>query len=68
MVLWGMSLPSSWSAGFLNKVTIPCPSNSSLGLSVCCVVGSASLDLVTLGAGVWTGLGGDCPYRPTRIP
>lgn len=64
MVLWGTSLPSSRSA----KVAILCPSNLSLSLSVCRVVGSASLDLVTLGAGVWTGLGGDCPRRPTRIP
>ena len=30
MVLWDTSPPSSRSAGFLNKVTIPCPNNSSL--------------------------------------
>ena len=33
MVLWDISPPSSRSAGFLNKVAIPCPDNSSLNLS-----------------------------------
>ena len=30
MVLWDGSPPSSWSAGFPNKVTLPCPDTSSL--------------------------------------
>ena len=30
MVLWDTSPPSSQFAGFLNKVAIPCPNNSSL--------------------------------------
>ena len=32
MVLWDTSPPSSWSTGFLNKVTILCPNNPSLNL------------------------------------
>ena len=30
MVLWDVSLPSSWSAGFVNKVTLLCSRNSCL--------------------------------------
>ena len=41
MVLWDMSPPSSWSAGF------PCPNSLSLDLLACCGVSSTSLDLVT---------------------
>ena len=44
MVLWDVRLPSSWSAGFLNKVTIPRPSNSFLDLLACSVVSSMTLD------------------------
>ena len=29
MVLWDTSPPSSWSAGFPNKVAIPCPNTVS---------------------------------------
>ena len=47
MVLWDTSPPSSRSAGFLNKVTIPCPNISSLNLWACCAVSSMSLELVT---------------------
>ena len=46
MVLWDTSPPSSRSAGFLNKVTIPCPNTSSLDLLACRVVSSTSLDSV----------------------
>ena len=31
-VLWDISPPSSWSAGFLNEVNIRCPNNSSLSV------------------------------------
>ena len=47
MVIWDTSLPLSWSAGFLNKVAIPCPRNSSFDFLACCVSSSMSLDLVT---------------------
>ena len=48
MVPWDTSPPSSWSAGFPNKVTIPCPNNSSLCVLTYCT--AMSLDLVTLTA------------------
>ena len=48
MVLWNTSPPSSRSAGFLNKVVIPCPNSLSLDLLVCRAVSSMSLDLVTV--------------------
>ena len=35
MVLWGTGPPSSLSAGFQNKVTVPCPNNSSLKFLAC---------------------------------
>jgi len=38
----------SKSAGFLNKVSIPCPNNLSLYLLACHAVSSISLDLVTI--------------------
>ena len=47
MVLWDTSPPSSWSTGFLNKVTIPCLNTPSLDLLACCAVSSTSLDSVT---------------------
>ena len=46
LVLWDTSPSSSQSAGFLNKVTIPRPNNSSVDLLVCRVVSSTSLNLV----------------------
>ena len=45
MVLRDMSLPSSQSAGFLNKVALPCPSSSSLDLLACCAVSKDELGL-----------------------
>ena len=47
VVLWDTSPSSSQSAGFPNKVTIPCLNNSSLDLLVFCVASSPSLDSVT---------------------
>ena len=47
VVLWEMSPPSSQSAGFPNKVAIPCLSNSSLHLLACCAGSNISSDLVT---------------------
>lgn len=38
IVICGASPPFPMSAGFSNKVTIPCPNFSSLNLSACCVV------------------------------
>ena len=46
MVLWDSGPPFSWSAGFPNKVTIPCPSNLSLDLLVCRGASSSNLDLI----------------------
>lgn len=46
MVLWDTSPSSSPSAGFPNKVAIPCPNTPSLDLLVCCAVSSTRLDLV----------------------
>ena len=37
-----------WSAGFLNKVAIPCPNTSSFYLLSCGAVSSTSLDSVTV--------------------
>ena len=48
MVLWDSSPPSSQSAGFPNKVTIPCPNNLSLDLLTCRAASSTSLESVTL--------------------
>ena len=42
MFLWDTSSPSSQSAGFLDKASIPCPSSSSLDLLACCVASSMS--------------------------
>ena len=47
MVLWDTSPPSSWSAGFLNKVASPCLKTSSLDLLDCYVASSLCLDSVT---------------------
>ena len=47
MVLQDTSPPSSQSAGLLNKVAIPCPSNSSLNLLACRAVSSMTLNSVT---------------------
>ena len=47
MVLWETSSPSSLSAGFLNKVSVPCPISSSLNLSACRAASSTSLELAT---------------------
>ena len=46
MVLWDTSPTPSGSAGFLNKVSIPCPSSSPLNFLSCPVMGSRSLDSV----------------------
>ena len=46
MVLWDSSPPSSRSTGFLNKVAIYCPNNSSLDLLACRAASSTSLDWV----------------------
>ena len=48
MVLWDTSPPSSWSAGFLNKVAIPCPNTLSLDLLTCRGVSSRKLNSVTV--------------------
>ena len=48
MVLWDTCPPSFQSAGFPNKVAIPCAGNWSLDLLACCVVSSMTLDLVTV--------------------
>uniref|UniRef100_A0A8D2C546 Uncharacterized protein n=2 Tax=Sus scrofa TaxID=9823 RepID=A0A8D2C546_PIG len=42
---FGTSLPSSWSAGFPNKITIPCPINWSLSLLACLRMNSIRLEL-----------------------
>ena len=47
MVLWNTSSPSSPSAGFPDKVSVLCPSNSCLDQLACHSVSSMSLDLVT---------------------
>ena len=47
MVLWDSSPASSWSASFLNKISIPpCHNSSSLVLLACHMVSSKSLDSV----------------------
>ena len=46
MVLWETSPPSSWFAGFPNKVAISCPNKSSLNLLACHAASSRTLDLV----------------------
>lgn len=46
MVLWDTSLTSSWFAGFLLKVVISWPNNSSLHLLTCCLASNTSLDWV----------------------
>ena len=48
MILWDTSLPSSWSAGFLNKVAISCLNTLFLDLLACHALISMSLDSVTL--------------------
>ena len=47
MVLWGMSLSSQFSS-FLNKVAVPCPSDSFLDPLACHEVSSMSLNSVTI--------------------
>ena len=47
MVFWKTSLPSSWLAGFLNKVAFPCPSSLSLSLLVCRAPSNINLNSVT---------------------
>ena len=47
-VLWDTSPPSSWSAGFLNNVAIPCSNNLSLNLLACCAMNTMSLVWVTV--------------------
>ena len=46
MVLWNTSLPSSQSAGFLNKVAILHPSNSNFNSLACSSLSSMNLDSV----------------------
>ena len=48
MVLWDASPLSSQSTDFQDKVSIPCPKSSSLGLLACCAVSSTNLDSVTV--------------------
>ena len=48
-ILWDVSAPSSWFAGFPNKAAIPCPNNSPLDLLACHAVSSTTLDVVTTG-------------------
>lgn len=48
MVLWNTSPPPSQPAGFLNKIAISCPNNSSLDLLACCEMRSRSLNSVTV--------------------
>ena len=48
MILWDTSLPSSRSAGFLNKVAISCLNTLRLDLLACHALISMSLDSVTL--------------------
>ena len=48
MILWDTSLPSSRSAGFLNKVAISCLNTLFLDLLACHALISMSLDSVTL--------------------
>ena len=58
MVLWDTGPPYSCSAGFLNKVTIPCLIDSYLYL-LSCLVSSVSLDSVPFpGATLYGGGGG----------
>ena len=58
MVLWDTGPPYSCSAGFLNKVTIPCLIDSYLYL-LACLVSSVSLDSVPFpGATLYGGGGG----------
>ena len=45
MALWNPSPPSFWSAGFPNKVTVPCTNTFSLDLSACPVVSRTKLGL-----------------------
>ena len=66
MVLWDTSPSSSRSAGFLNKVAIPCPKNSFLDLLACCAASSMSLDLVTLGHPPLPAL--LCHFRQVPLP
>ena len=68
-VLWDMSPPSSRSAGFPNKVSIPCPSNSSLNLLARRAASSTSLDSVTILCARywWWDTVGTWPCRPTAI-
>ena len=46
MVLWDVRSPSFWSAGFPNKIAIPCPNMLPLDLLARCMVSSMSLDSV----------------------
>ena len=48
MVLWDISPPSSWSAGFTNSTAINCPNTLSLNWLACYAVSSMNLDSVTL--------------------
>lgn len=43
MVLWDVRSPSFWSAGFPNKIAIPCPNMLPLDLLAHCMVSSMSL-------------------------
>ena len=52
MALWDSSPPSSQCAGFLNKVVISFPNNSSLDYLALCDVSNMSLDSVTHGGSV----------------
>ena len=59
MVLWDTGPPYFCSAGFLNKVTIPCPRDPYLYLLAWGVVSSASVDSVTFpGATLYGGRAG----------
>ena len=60
MALWDTSAPPSQSAGFPNKVTVPCLNNPSLDLLACCAVrwavnpGVVSLSFMALKPDIWT--------------
>ena len=56
--------PALWPAGFLNKVTTPCPNSSPLDLLASCAASSTSLDSVT---GWWAILRGIRASLPSRL-
>ena len=55
-LFWGISLPPSQSADFLNKVVFLASISYVLDLSGCCAVSRVTLDSVTAGGEVWNRL------------